>query len=135
MSIKIELTFSTVAEAAAFLAGHSGNVQPQAVTAQPKAEPKAKAQATTSAEKPAESKPSSASTASATAEKQAEKPVEYADLQKAVMAVVALGDAGKQALTEIAASFGLTTFKGSDASIWPDALAKINAKHAELAGA
>lgn len=110
--IEIKLTFSTIAEAAAFLA----NNPVAAVEA-------AKPAATVKAEAPPEA--------------QAETPaaVTYPELQQAVMKVVALGDKGKAALTEIAASFGLATFKGSDASVWGPAKAKIEAVHAKLAGA
>lgn len=137
MSIELKLTFSTIAEAVAFLTktdaaataavSVAGNEKPAKETKPTKA---AKGEAagpatstvTTSSEKPsAEAAPADDAPA-----------VKYEDLQAEVMKVVALGDAGKTKLREILAGFGIPTFKGSDEAIWPAALAKVKAAHDDL---
>lgn len=147
--IKIELTFTTIAEAAAFLAGSSApNVSATPVLASGKQSTTGastrssktqseSAEKTTSAATQAEgnatagsSEATGASTGQAGDDATAEEPkVEYPDLQKAVMALVAVST---EEMKKIVDSFGIKTFKGSDAAIWPAALKKINDRLAEL---
>lgn len=57
--------------------------------------------------------------------------IEYPVLQKAVFALAAKS---RPAAGEVAASFGVKTFKELDPARWPEALAAVNAKLAELEG-
>lgn len=144
--IKIEISFTTIAEAAAFLAGNNAP-NASAVVAQTSSKPNTAGASTRSSKTQSESPEKTVSDATQGAGK-AEQPdpasspeqdggpaadetpkVEYADLQKAVMALVAIST---EEMKKIVDSFGIKTFKGSDASIWPAALKKINDRLAEL---
>lgn len=142
--IKIELTFTSVAEAAAFLAG-GGAPNASVAVAQTSSKPSTAATSTRSSKTQSESPEKTASAATQSGngaqdpassteqggERAADEApkVEYADLQKAVMALVAIST---EEMKKIVDSFGIKTFKGSDESIWPQAMAKINARIGEL---
>ena len=78
--------------------------------------------AATESPKPAAAATPAAQTASS--EKAADS-VDYPTLQKAVFA---LANANREAAGEVAATFGVKTFKELDASKWADALAAVTAK-------
>ena len=129
--IKIELTFTTIAEAAAFLAGGAApNVSASAAPTAPTPSKQRKpADSPASESKPSAEKPSDSPAPAGEPAADETPKVEYADLQKAVMALVAIST---EEMKKIVDSFGIKTFKGSDASIWPAALKKINDRLAEL---
>ena len=88
--------------------------------------------ATTSSTKPAASaaagdKPKAADKPKAEDKPKTETPAEpfpYADLQKAVMALVKVDPTGPKAVLE---HFNIPTFKGSDPAIWAEAKAMLEA--------
>ena len=76
--------------------------------------------------KPADTQPTASPTASAAS---STAPVEYPVLQKAVFT---LAGKSREAAAAVAASMGVKTFKELDQCKWPEALAAVNAKIAEL---
>ena len=136
--ITITAVFSSVADAAAFLAG----------TSAPAAKPQAEATATTtvaSTTTPAKTKPTVVKTTPPAAtlptaegdtagapETQAAPTIEYSVLQKAVFALAGLPDVGPDATKALAATFGVATFKTLDPSRWAEALAAVKARTVEL---
>lgn len=143
--IKIELQFTSVAEAAAFFAGRAAPaVTTATVSADPKPEkaatpPKPRAEKPASPPAAADSSPpatgaaSSASSTEASQSAGAAETIPYSDLQKAVFAVAALGAGAKTAVLALAAQLGAPTFKELPAAKWAEAKALVEALHAELA--
>lgn len=132
--IKIELSFATMAEAAAALSAlntvatpgapvvgvaTTGNVKPVKAT-----KPVETAPQTTS-----ESKPSSQKADESPAAGDDEPTVDYDTLRKAIMELVAIST---EEMKKIADSFGVATFKGTAADVWPKAHAAVVAKIAAL---
>jgi hypothetical protein len=150
MTITITATFATPAEAADFLARAAGQVPPAVVVNPPaKGNPEADTSAApaptvkTTVVKTAAPAPTLPTAEAAKADAPAQKPaIEYAQLQKAVFKLAALGDdqepgedsktPGARATAEVAASFGVKTFKTLPADQWADALAAVEARAAEL---
>lgn len=99
-----------------------------AASSQPSAKKQASAPTTETADpKPAAtpaSQPAAAPASTASSEK-ASASLDYATLQKAVFT---LANTSREAAGEVAASFGVKTFKELDASKWGEALAAVNAK-------
>lgn len=112
------------------LALDSGEFIPAAELAkpvEPKAEKAAPAPKTPAAAPVAEA--SAASTAPQSDTPSTAAVVDYAVLQKAVFT---LAGKNKPAALELAAGFGVKTFKDLPADLWAEALAAVNAKIAEL---
>ena len=84
------------------------------------------ASAAPAAESPSDPKPAPAVVIPAASTASSEKPaasVDYPTLQKAVFA---LAGKSREKAAEVAASFGVKTFKDLDQSKWADALAAVN---------
>ena len=134
--ITITAVFTSVADAAAFLAG----------TSAPMAKPQAETTATTTSTPPPEKpkstvvKTTSLASTSPTAEAgkvdahetPAAATIEYSVLQKSVFALAGLPDVGPEATKALAATFGVATFKALDPSRWAEALEAVKARTAEL---
>lgn len=160
--IEIKLQFNTVGSAIAFLIANqdlasatvtAGNLYAEAATNKPKsakvsaAEKSAVAAITTeqakavddtagleeqNAGKPApaaDTKPTAAAAKADVPEQKAKPSVEYPVLQKAVFDLAAKS---RPAVMEVAATFGVKTFKELSADRYAEALEAVKAKHASL---
>lgn len=142
--IQLTYTFSSQAE----LAAHLAALQGQAAPAAPEAAPAKKSKPATSAPAPAVPAPTapiaeaavvdapepkqtseSATTPPAAAPAAEPAAIDYGVLQKAVFILAAKS---REACAKLVAEFGVKTFKELDQSRWPEALAAVNSKIAEL---
>jgi hypothetical protein len=136
--VTVTLTFASIALAVAELSKlTSENVATVGIATaeQPKADkPKA--------EKPKADKPAATPAAAPTPPAVDKSPSgkEYSAVQAAVQKLAAVNaseaeekdQTGRLAVKEVLAELGLTSFKGSPAAVWDDAIAKLTAKHVEL---
>ncbi len=137
--IQVTLNFPDQAALVAFFTANTGAVSAPEKAAvadinpgkpKPAATPAATAaaqpaSAAPAAESPSDPKPAAAGTPAAPAAS-SEKPaasVDYPTLQKAVFS---LAGKSREKAAEVAASFGVKTFKDLDQSKWADALAAVN---------
>lgn len=158
--IEIKLQFTTIQDAANFLATHAptsvvttGNLYAEAAANKPKstkvsaAEKSAVANITAeqqaavddtagleeqNAGKPvpaADTKPTAVAAKADVPEQKAKPSVEYPVLQKAVFDLAAKS---REAVMEVAATFGVKTFKELSADRYAEALEAVKAKHASL---
>lgn len=146
--IKLEMQFSTLAEAVNFLTGSAAGHAVQVTTIVPtkatkgvKAEDKPAALSTEQQEAvdetaglgksapTADTKPTAAVVKDVVPEKKATLSVEYPVLQKAVFALAAKS---REAVMALAATFGVKSFKELDPGKYAEALTAVEAKTAEL---